>query len=98
MQKRRLSQKKNESETLPNLPKICCLNTVALKNGGGQPMMKTALKTIVRDVVIAVLSAYIVALLQAGDQPKSDTDRQPRVMYVQHQEPAYAGDQVLVRI
>lgn len=61
-------------------------------------MMKTALKTIVRDVVIAVVSAYIVALLQAGDQPKSDADRPPRFMYVQHQEPAYAGDQVLVRV
>ena len=38
-------------------------------------MSKTALKTILRDVVVAVLSAYIVALLQAGDQPKSDVDR-----------------------
>ncbi|ETK16720.1 hypothetical protein H097_19577 [Pseudomonas sp. FH4] len=61
-------------------------------------MSKTALKTILRDVVVAVLSAYIAALLQAGDQPKSDVDRPPQLMYVQHQEPAYAGDQVLVTI
>jgi hypothetical protein len=59
-------------------------------------MSKTDLKKILQDIVVAVLSAYIVALLQPSDLPKSDFDRPPQPMYVQHQEPAYAGDQVLV--
>lgn len=61
-------------------------------------MSKTVLTKIVRDVAIAVLSAYIAALLQPDNLPKSDFDRPPQLMYAQHQEPAYAGDQVLVRM
>lgn len=59
-------------------------------------MSKKDLKKMLLNVAAGVLSAYIAGLVLSENQPKSETERLPQMMYVQHQEPAYAGGQVLV--
>lgn len=59
-------------------------------------MNRTELKQILINVAAGVLSTCIAGLLLSNNLPKAEPKRLPQPMYVQHQEPAYAGDQVLV--
>lgn len=60
-------------------------------------MTKKELKKTLLSLAVGILSGYIVALLpQPSNLPKTEPHLHPQLMYVQHQEPANAGDQVPV--
>lgn len=91
-------QRKKTQNTLVE-KKTAVIPTVALKKGGGQLMSKKELKKTLLSLVVGVLSGYIVVLLtQSNNLPKTEPQPQPqpKLIYAQHEEPAYAGNQVLV--
>ncbi|SFP84759.1 hypothetical protein SAMN03159315_04965 [Pseudomonas sp. NFPP28] len=60
-------------------------------------MSKKELKKTLLSLIVGVLSGYIVVLLtQSNNLPKTEPQPQPKLIYAQHEEPAYAGNQVLV--
>ncbi|WP_139220346.1 hypothetical protein [Pseudomonas sp. NFPP28] len=89
-------QRKKTQNTLVG-KKTAVIPTVALKKGGGQLMSKKELKKTLLSLIVGVLSGYIVVLLtQSNNLPKTEPQPQPKLIYAQHEEPAYAGNQVLV--
>lgn len=58
-------------------------------------MNKTDLKQILISVVAGVLSTFIAGLLLADNRSTSELEQLPRLMYVQHLEPAHTGGQGL---
>lgn len=75
--------------------KTAVIPTVALEKEGGQLMTKKDLKKTLLNLVIGILSGYIVMWLpQPSNMPRAEPQLHTQLMYVQHQAPANARDQI----
>ncbi|WP_223450152.1 MULTISPECIES: hypothetical protein [unclassified Pseudomonas] len=60
-------------------------------------MTKKELKKTLLSLAVGILSGYIVTLLpQPSNQPTTEPDMHPQLLYVQHQEPVNPDDRVSV--
>lgn len=77
--------------------KTAVIPTVALEKGGGQLMTKKDLKKTLLSLAVGIVSGYIVTWLpQPSNLPRAEPQLHPQLMYVQHQAPANARDQISV--
>ncbi|WP_193752132.1 hypothetical protein [Pseudomonas abietaniphila] len=73
--------------------KSAVIPTVALVKGGGQLMSKKELTKALLNLVVGVMSGYIVLLLpQPGKAQEPTPLMQPRPMHVQHHKSEHADD------